>query len=60
MRTTHRLLALSAALPLSLAVGLLGATPASAADNARVSILHAVPDATVDVYVNGKALSTLR
>ena len=37
---------------------LLPATTASAADTATVSILHAVPGATVDVYANGKALLT--
>ena len=34
------------------------AAPAHAADEATVSILHAVPGATVDVYANGKALLT--
>ena len=58
MRTTHRLLALAGAIPFTLATALLGAAPASAADNASVAILHAVPDATVDVYVDGKALLT--
>ncbi|UOY00393.1 DUF4397 domain-containing protein [Blastococcus sp. PRF04-17] len=32
------------------------ATPATAADTATVSILHAVPDTPVDVYVNGERL----
>src|SRR3954451_12135001 len=32
------------------------ATPATAADTATVSILHAVPDTPVDVYVNGQRL----
>jgi hypothetical protein len=32
------------------------AIPASAADQATVSVLHAVPGATVDVYANGKPL----
>jgi hypothetical protein len=49
-----RLLGLSAALAL-LAVGL-GAGPASAADTATVSVLHAVPGVTVDVYANGQKL----
>lgn len=31
-------------------------TPANAADDATVSVLHAVPDVTVDVYANGKEL----
>ena len=35
---------------------LLPATGAQAADTATVSILHAVPGATVDVYANGKEL----
>jgi hypothetical protein len=43
------------------AVGVAGAlvlvtTPATAADTATVSILHAVPDTPVDVYVNGDLL----
>jgi hypothetical protein len=43
------------------AVGVAGAlvlvaTPASAADTATVSILHAVPDTPVDVYANGEEL----
>jgi hypothetical protein len=32
--------------------------PAYAADDATVYVLHGVPDATVDVYANGKALLT--
>ncbi len=32
------------------------ATPASAADTATVSILHAIPDTPVDVYANGERL----
>jgi hypothetical protein len=32
------------------------ATPATAADTATVSILHAVPDTPVDVYANGEEL----
>ena len=41
------------------AVGVAGAlvllaTPATAADTATVSILHAVPDTPVDVYANGE------
>ena len=35
---------------------LLGAPPASAADTATVSVLHAVPDTPVDVYANGEEL----
>jgi hypothetical protein len=34
----------------------IGTGPAQAADQATVSILHGVPGATVDVYVDGKAL----
>src|SRR5919112_1088645 len=46
------------ALGLAVASGalLLPAGAAAAADTATVSILHAVPGATVDVYANGKAL----
>jgi hypothetical protein len=46
---------LSAAFLTVLALGL-AATPAQAASPAQVSVLHAVPGATVDVYVNGKRL----
>jgi hypothetical protein len=43
------------------AVGVAGAlvllaTPATAADSATVSVLHAVPDTPVDVYANGERL----
>ena len=34
----------------------LGAAPATAADTATVSVLHAVPDTPVDVYANGEQL----
>jgi hypothetical protein len=34
----------------------LAAAPASAADTATVSVLHAVPDTPVDVYANGERL----
>jgi hypothetical protein len=34
----------------------LGALPATAADTATVSVLHAVPDTPVDVYANGEEL----
>ncbi len=53
-----RWVAAAAALPLALAGAVLTAGPAQAADTATVSILHAVPGATVDVYANGKALLT--
>lgn len=49
-----RALAAGAVLALS-AIGL-GAAPASAADTATVSVLHAVPGVTVDVYANGQKL----
>lgn len=49
-----RFLGLAAALAL-LAVGL-GVGPASAAGTATVSVLHAVPGVTVDVYANGQKL----
>jgi hypothetical protein len=49
-----RVLGAGAALALA-AVGL-GAIPASAADTATVSVLHAVPGVTVDVYANGHKL----
>ena len=50
--------------PRILAAGALAAaavgmsTPAWAADNATVSVLHGVPGATVDVYANGESLLT--
>jgi hypothetical protein len=40
------------------AVGFAAATPAQAADDATVSVLHGVPGATVDVYANGEPLLT--
>ena len=43
--------ALAAAAGLTAGVGFM--TPAAAADTAQLSVLHAVPDTTVDVYVNG-------
>ena len=46
-----RLLAGTAAAGLALAVATAG--PASAADDAQLSVLHGVPGLTVDVYVNG-------
>ncbi len=52
MRT--RLLAGTAAGALGLAAVALTAGPASAADDAALSVLHGVPDLTVDVYVNGE------
>lgn len=47
---------LSAALLAAVATTFVGASPAFAADTATVSVLHAIPDATVDVYANGKLL----
>lgn len=50
--TTARILAVAA-----LGIGSLAlATPAGAADDATVSVLHGVPGATVDVYANGDEL----
>ena len=48
--------ALAAGAVLALAAVGLGAAPASAADTATVSVLHAVPGVTVDVYANGQNL----
>lgn len=49
-------LALTTSLALSGAA--FAAFPAQAADNATVYVLHAVPEATVDVWANGKPLLT--
>jgi hypothetical protein len=49
--TAAAILALSGA-------ALAAAAPAHSAESSMVSILHAVPGATVDVYANGKALLT--
>ena len=38
--------------------GIVGVSPAQAADTATVSVLHGVPGATVDVWANGKPLLT--
>ena len=58
MSTSARSRHLRGTLALTVASGalLLPAAAAHAADTATVSILHAVPGATVDVYANGKAL----
>src|SRR3989337_2671663 len=48
-----RSLALAAAGSLMLATTAFAATPAHAADGVKLSVLHAVPDLTVDVYVDG-------
>ena len=37
-----------------LAAGTLGATPAAAAENAQVSVVHGIPGQPVDVCVNGE------
>ena len=60
MRTSAHTRPVIGAVALAVASGalLLPTTTASAADTATVSILHAVPGATVDVYANGKALLT--
>lgn len=50
-------LRIAAATALALAPAAFAAAPAHAAE-ATVSILHAVPGATVDVYANGKSLLT--
>jgi Domain of unknown function (DUF4397) len=52
----RRFLALLSAALLGLIGVALGVVPAQAASDARVSVLHAVPGATVDVYVNGDRL----
>lgn len=49
-----RTLALAAAGSLVLATTAFAASPAHAADGVKLSVLHAVPDLTVDVYVDGK------
>jgi Domain of unknown function (DUF4397) len=56
MRTLRRLLALGGSVALTIGFIVIGTGPAQAADQATVSILHGVPGATVDVYVDGKAL----
>ena len=56
MRTLRRLLALGGSAALTIGFIVIGTGPAQAADQATVSILHGVPGATVDVYVDGKAL----
>jgi hypothetical protein len=54
MSTRTRALALVAAGTLTLGTAALAVTPAHAADGAQLSVLHGVPDLTVDVYVDGK------
>ena len=54
MSTRTRALALVAAGTLTLGTAALAVTPAHAADGVKLSVLHAVPDTDVDVYVDGK------
>ena len=56
MTVQRRLLSLVGAAALASAFTAVAIAPAHGASNATVSILHGVPDATVDVYANGKAL----
>ena len=57
MTAQMRLLSLVGAAALTSAFAAAAVVPAyGAPSNATVSILHGVPDATVDVYANGKAL----
>jgi Domain of unknown function (DUF4397) len=56
MRVRRRLLGLVGATALASALTAVTIAPAYGASNATVSILHGVPDATVDVYVNDEPL----
>jgi hypothetical protein len=56
MTIGRRLLSLVSAAALAVGSAAAAVAPAHAASDGTVSILHGVPDATVDVYVNGKAL----
>jgi hypothetical protein len=56
MTIRRRLLGLVGATALGSALVAMAIAPAHAASNATVSILHGVPDATVDVYANGEPL----
>jgi Domain of unknown function (DUF4397) len=56
MTIQQRLLGLVGATALASALTAVTIAPAYGASNATVSILHGVPDATVDVYVNGEPL----
>lgn len=51
-----RALAATGALAVGLATGVALAAPSSAAGTSQVSVLHAVPGLTVDVYANGNKL----
>lgn len=55
-RSPRRLVAAAGALALPALAGLALATPSQAAGTATVSVLHAVPGLTVDVYANGRPL----
>lgn len=50
----RRTLAATTAGSIAVAIALLGASPASAADTAEVYVVHGIPGLTVDVYVDGK------
>lgn len=50
--------AVAGGLLVAAAMSFTAVTPAQAADDATVSVLHGVPGATVDVYANGEALLT--
>lgn len=50
----RRTLAATTVGSVAVAVALLGASPASAADTAEVYVVHGVPGLTVDVYVDGQ------
>jgi Domain of unknown function (DUF4397) len=56
MTIRQRLLGLVGATALASALTAVTIAPAFGASNATVSILHGVPDATVDVYANGEPL----
>lgn len=53
MSTRTRALALVAAGTLTLGTAAMAVTPAYAAEGVKLSVLHAVPDTDVDIYVNG-------
>ena len=54
MRTTTRLAAAAAVGAVALAFAGAAAPATAASSDARLSVLHGVPDATVDVYLDGK------
>jgi hypothetical protein len=53
MRIPRTVAAIAAIATAGLGLGVL-ATPAAAASTSKVSVVHGIPGATVDVYVNGK------